>query len=1014
MLHPPRSRSSLLRMNRQILIAITFLFFLPVVLAAQETSGSLTGKVLDPSGATIPGATLEISGSNLPRPIQWKSDATGSYLIPNVPVGTYTMTVSAPGFSTQQQGDIAVILGRATRVDIKLQIGGPKDTITVTATAIIIDSTASASAITVDKSFFELIPKGRSFYDLTGLASGARDEPMAGGYQVDGASGAENVYYVDGMEITSIRTGTLTTQNRIPVESIQQVQVKNGVMDAQYGGAMGGVVNAVVRSGTNRFHGQAGFYFNNDSMSARPRPSLRISPFDANVAEYFQNEMDDFTTWNPVFNVGGPLWRDKMFFFTGYMPSWTTTGRTVNFNTGETGYYTSKSAQHYLTNKLDFVPWSKWSMSASWVWNPIKTTGVLPSRGGTDAYNTPWADRGDYTSGNVVAAQVNFIASSQLIASFRGGYHFTDYNNNYGIPHNTAIVYANSNLTMPGIPDDLRYPRGQLQQAIQRTDYDTYRRVNLNADISYIAGWHGQHVLKSGWQMNRLSNEVFESKTPDGYYGYAWDLWYRCVTTQCSGLQRGTYGFYGYRINATSGRASGDNMGLFLQDAWTINPHLTLNLGLRTEREFVPGYPANPQVPSTAVRFSWDQKLAPRLGFAYDPRGDGKMKIYGSWGYFYDLMKYEMPRYEFGGLVSMAYFYSLDDPNWVKQNQGIPADPTKLPGKLFESINYFIPASDPTTNYIDPNLMPMKQSNFDVGFDYSLRSDLVLSLRYTDRRLIHTIEDIGIVTAEGDSYRIGNPGFGIVADPATWPTGIPTTPKAERHYDAFEVRLDRRFSRTYQFTAIYTYSRLYGNYSGLASSDEGGRASPNIELYFDKPWIGYTEKGVMAEGRLSTDRPSTLKLYGTYTLDSRLGGTTFSPAIAWFSGTPVTTAAALETGEPALSYGRGDLGRTPQYFTANINLLQEFRPFKGREDIKARFEFTVFNLFNSATVTGRDSGLVHPLDCCIQFADTADIFKGFNTKELMTQQNIRVNPSYNWAAAFMSPRSLRFQIAFLF
>ena len=82
--------------------------------------------------------------------------------------------------------------------------------------------------------------------------------------------------------------------------------------------------------------------------------------------------------------------------------------------------------------------------------------------------------------------------------------------------------------------------------------------------------------------------------------------------------------------------------------------------------------------------------------------------------------------------------------------------------------------------------------------------------------------------------------------------------------------------------------------------------------------------------------------------------------------------------------------------------------------MKVRFEFTVFNLFNSATVTDRADGFVHPLDCCIQFADTADIFRGFNTRELMTQQNIRVNPTYNWASAFMGPRSLRLQVAFLF
>ena len=83
---------------------------------------------------------------------------------------------------------------------------------------------------------------------------------------MDGASGSENTFYLDGMEVTNMQTGVLDAKNRIPVEMVQQVQIKNGVMEAQYGGAMGGVVNAVVRSGTNDFHGEAGFYYNNDNM----------------------------------------------------------------------------------------------------------------------------------------------------------------------------------------------------------------------------------------------------------------------------------------------------------------------------------------------------------------------------------------------------------------------------------------------------------------------------------------------------------------------------------------------------------------------------------------------------------------------------------------------------------------------------------------------------------------------------------------------------------------------------
>ena len=129
------------------------------------------------------------------------------------------------------------------------------ESVTVTAEAVMVDTQSSSSAITIDKSFFDILPKGRSFYDLIQIAPGARNEGLSAGYQVDGASGGENTFYLDGMQMESIQGGTLDNQNKIPVEMVQQMQVKNGIMDAEYGGAMGGVISAVVRSGQNDFHG---------------------------------------------------------------------------------------------------------------------------------------------------------------------------------------------------------------------------------------------------------------------------------------------------------------------------------------------------------------------------------------------------------------------------------------------------------------------------------------------------------------------------------------------------------------------------------------------------------------------------------------------------------------------------------------------------------------------------------------------------------------------------------------
>ncbi|MBL0161042.1 MAG: TonB-dependent receptor [Bryobacterales bacterium] len=574
---------------------------------------------------------------------------------------------------------------------------------------------------------------------------------------------------------------------------------------------------------------------------------------------------------------------------------------------------------------------------------------------------------------------------------------------------------SSANTMFPNLPADLRRTNaGFIAQNGAQSDFNIYKRINLNADASYLFNAKGQHNIKFGWSTNRLSNSVQNLSYPNGYYRYYWDQSYTCVTSQCSGKQRGTYGYYRWYTYGDKGDASSDNQGLFFQDNWRVNKHLSLNLGLRAEREFLPSFSSQGIAAAPPIEFGWSSKISPRIGGAWDPKGDGKMRVYGSWGYFYDVMKYEMPRGSFGGAIYLTYYFALDDPNLMKTNQGQPADPSKLPGRFFEGINWRIPSNDPANNTVDKDLKPMKQKMLDLGFDYSLSSTLMASVRYTNRRLIRTIEDVGTLGPDGEIYYIANPGEGLTIDRKTWDAGFPLTPKAKRNYDALEIRLDKRFARNYQFAASYTYSKSTGNYSGLASSDEDGRTSPNVNRYFDLPWLGYTEKGSMADGVLATDRPNTFKFFGGYTAKSILGHTTLSPSMALYSGIPLTTEINVISTTPAYPYGRGDMGRTPVFYNFDLNLMHDFPVWKAKESMKLRFEFTVFNLLNSSIVTNKNSVLLHPDDGQLTFANDADVFKGFNTVGLMKAQDGRLNPLFNQASGFQGPRSARLQLTFFF
>jgi outer membrane receptor protein involved in Fe transport len=1002
------------------------------VVSAQETWGSIRGTVTDPSGAAVPGAQLELSGAAMPRPMTATSDATGVFRFAQTPAATgYTLTVSLTGFRTTKAAGINVELGKATTVDLKLEVGQVTESVVVSGAGAMVDTQSSSSAVTVDRSFFDQLPKGRSFYDLINIAPGARNESKENGFQIDGASGSENVYFLDGQDVTGIQQGTLSAQNRIPNEMIQQIEIKNGLMEAQYGGAMGGVVNAVLRSGTNGFHGQAGFYFNNSAMQARPRASLALDPFNDDKALYTLNPGDSYTAWSPILRLGGPMIKNKLFFFSSYEPTKTETDRTVTFTNKSTNSFHRREVQQFLANKLDFQPASRFRINGSWLWNPNRVTSLLPVYAGTDDPSNPWSQLGNRTSNSILHGEIVYLATSKLIVSFGGGYNHTNYNSNYGVPLTTAIYYGTSNIGMAGIPAELQHASGWLKQANPLIPYDTYDKKSYTGSVSYMGTWHGQHDIKGGWQMNQLSNEVMSTTYANGYYRFYWNSNYTCAAS-CTGKMTGTDGYYRYRILGTIGNAASDNQGLFLQDNWKVNRRLTLNLGLRTEHEFVPGFVSGNSAPAPAITFGWQQKLSPRIGGAWDITGKGKQKLYASWGIFYDVMKYELPRGSFGGDVWKDFFYSLDDPSLVPTltakgfvNMTSNADSAKLPGKYFEMINWRIPSNDPAQNLIDPNLKPMQQRMFDLGYEYMLTDSLVASARYTDRRLVRAIEDTGTMTTDGELYFVANPSEGITTGTTWakhWGPGIPVPPKPVRNYDALELRLDKRFSSRYQFAFSYTLSRLYGNYSGLASSDEAdangvGRSSPNVNRYYDEPWVGITQSGQYPQGRLATDRPHTFKLFGVYTLKSKLGSTTFSPNISAYSGTPNTTELPIVTSTPAFPFGRGDMGRTPFFFNTDFNIQHEILPSKSHEQLRVRLELGIFNLFNSATATDLYKTIAHQNDVGstgIAFDNYADAFKGWDARGLMKAQGIRVDPEYGLPTQFQSPRQLRLQMSFFF
>ncbi len=305
----------------------------------------------------------------------------------------------------------------------------------------------------------------------------------------------------------------------------------------------------------------------------------------------------------------------------------------------------------------------------------------------------------------------------------------------------------------------------------------------------------------------------------------------------------------------------------------------------------------------------------------------------------------------------LRYFFPLADPNYTTYTRAYALGHT-----LVGPLDFRVPSNDPADNRVDPDLKAARQTEFTVGAEFGLTNNLVLSGRYTRKNLDRTIEDVGFIDALGnENFFIANPGLGIVSQP--FAPGLPASPLAKRLYNAMELRLDKRFSKNYFFNVSYTYSRLTGNYSGLSSSDEPdglgvGRSSPNVNRFFDLPFLGFNTNGQPDNGVLATDRPHALKMFGSYTFDwknflSRLdskgaNSTEIGASFIGLSGTPLSSRVQLYGAYTFLNT-RGDLGRTPMFTQTDFQLTHTIKlAADGRFALK--FDVNLLNAFNENNI----------------------------------------------------------------
>ena len=1016
---------------RRLLIGCAALVCLLVArpVLAQETRGSLSGVVKDSSGGVLPGVTVEatLQGG---APQVTVTDARGVYRFPALPPGTYVVKSTLSGFTQAKVEGLRVELGQLLTVDLAMAPAGLSESVDVKAELPAVDVKQNAVTQVLTSDVIDLIPKTSTgiLGALQGLP-GATNETRLGGFGIDGAGASENRYIIDGMDVSNLQTGVLGKD--LINSFIDAVQIKQSGYNAEYRAATGGVVSVVTKSGTNKFHGDI-----NEFISGRPlrglqgevRPSLRLVPTDNTKAEYFTTpRLNETTSSNPAYNIGGPVVRNKIWFFAGYNPQWSRQVRTVIWTipaqyADQSATYESKSkdmtAVYNVTTQFAANKRIRFSGSNERTTGGLGLPGIDSTNGKSNSNATSFNPRPTtyaWTFNDAYSAVYDWTLSNTTYINVTGGYlSYTPGPNGHTVGgdyyHGTRRTFATTNVNLLDVPPNLQQISGYADNNSNSFNkQNDFSRITLNADMTKFFNWHGQHAVKVGGQLERFGNAIDNGQqNPNVALN-----WNRARTTLSQTSVRGTYGYYVVTRQYTIGNIHSNNIGFFAQDQWTPSSKLTINYGLRTDQTNIPSY----REENKGIKFTFGQKMAPRLGFAYDIRGDGKWKGYGSWGVFYNIEQLDMPLGSFGAQHWIQYYYTLDNYNWPAIDCEGPQG-SGCPGTFIEQVDLrHVSNGQGVDNLVDPNLNPYKSQELTFGLDHQLSRTITVGTRYTHKWISEAIEDVGTqVPNVGEVFYIANPGKGL----GEFPQGpeFPATPRPKRHYDGIEFKFNRRLQDNWLFNASLLLSRTWGSYSGLTSSDENGRNSPGVNRYYDELYLSFDQTGKPVYGLLASDRPFQLKLQPAYILP---WGTQVGAEIDVESGL-LQSSTVTFTGVPVFVYGRNDLGRTPVFSYTNLNFQQSVNlPKRFRATIALNIE----NLFDQMTVTGRNTtpyqtallfpGCTGGTSAANTLCANRAFFAGFDTKAIMAANGTTVtDPRYGKDSGFQGFRTARLQLKLSF
>jgi hypothetical protein len=910
----------------------------------------MTGTVNDPSGAVIPNATVIVRNAGTNQEETTTTGAEGRFRVTNLQPGIYSVKINATGFTEYHQEQIVVEVGRTAIIDANLTVSGTGEVVNVVAAQAVVNTDSKEFSNNINQTQINELPiNGRRWSNFALLTPGATPDGSFGLISFRGISGLLNNNTVDGGDnnqaFFSEERGRTRISYSISQAAIREFQVNTSNYSAEYGRAAGGVTNAVTKSGTNEFHGDAFYYQRNNDWGAR-NPLAFQSVLSNGTSSVVGIKPEDVRHQFGG-TIGGPIIKDRLFFFfsydqqkrnfpglgifsnPNYLNSCTTPGQTgcvdrtalksnpffsdqqtdnlinaaLTFLNSLSGPVPRRGDQTLVLPKIDFHINDKnvlsatynrlrWDSPAGIQTQPTNTLGKASF--GDDFVKIDWG-----------TLRLQTTITPTILNEFR-----FQYARDFEFQISQTPAPGEPRTAINGSAPDVVLTNGLefgKPTFLERAAYPEEKRTQFTDNVTVS---RGPHTIKFGLDINHSSDKLSNLRNESGSYLYGnindfiidYTNWTTglpatvpCYATANRFRGKCYTGNFNQGFGPLGAEFATNDFGFYGQLDWKFTPRVTINLGLRYEYEQMPDvqFPnsSTAVIPNTVLTLnqatsqmpSDKNNWGPRIGFAADLTGDGKTSLRGGWGMYY------------GRIINSTIYNALINTGNPGGQTQVSVSGATATAPIFPNVLASAPAGTGAIQYFAPNFQSPLIHQGDIIFEReimrntSVSASYLVSLGYNLPNFID--RNLGVPTTSQSFPIVGGPFGGQSLAVQLFPTTRPLSTFAQlteisssikSEYNALVLQANRRFSSGLQFSVNYTLSKAV-DYNQTSTTFTANNIPFNVfDLGFERGVSNFDVRHKFAVNAVYSPRITS----DNGVLKAVLDGWTIAPIFQYYTGQP--------------------------------------------------------------------------------------------------------------------------------